>query len=340
MRKILLVLSLLFLLVSRTPALAHHQAILGVSTPSALPTIAPTAEGPGLILPDSPFFFLDKLKQNTRLFFAFTSEEKAKIRASIAGERLAELRFMLAKNNRAGVSTDLKEISENLRESAKEVSKAQFAGRDVKKLAREINDNIKAKQKTLDTLERQVSGSIKLETAQTQEAIFESKVEVEDALPENELENEVRDDLARKIERKVNTASESARFLRRDLDELTKKASESASKSLKRREETLKEAIEKSDATLRKVQEKLLEAEKKKQESLLKAQAKAAEQAQEALEKAQKAATGFEKAQQVVNQIRNTAVTNGGSGGTGSIETPKSVSTPKPAEKEGESGKH
>lgn len=312
---------LLFILISNRPVLAHHQSVLGVSTASALPVIPPTAEGPGLILPDSPLFFLDQFKQNLRLLFAFTPEAKAKIHAEIAGERLAELRFMLAKNNITGVNVALQGVAQNLQKAANDVSTAQFAGKDVKVLAKEINDNIKAKQKTLDTLKKKTTGSLNLEVLQVEESLFESKVQVEDSLPDDLLESEVKDDLARKIEQRVNGASESAKLLRRDLDELQKEASESATKSLKRREEALKEAIKKSDETLRRVQEKLLENEKKKQEKLFEAQQKAAEQAQKALINAQNAATSFEKTQQVVNEIKSSG------GGSSSSETPKPAST-------------
>jgi len=333
---------LLFILVSNRPVLAHHQAVLGVSTSSALPQLPPTAEGPGLILPDSPFFFLDQLKQNVRLALAFTPEERAKIRAQIAGERLAELRFMLARNNRSAAAVALAGVSENIRASATELSQAQFRGRDVKKLAKELNEGIKAKQKVLDSFEKNSAGAIKIQAEQAQEDIFESKVEVEDSLPAADLENEIRDDLARKIERKVALASDSARLLRRDLTELSKEASESARKSLKRREEALKKAIEKADETDRKVQEKLLGDEKKKQQVLFEAQRKATAQAQDALIRAQTAATEFKKAQQVVNEIRSgsnpsqtTVQTTSGSSGSGSGSNEREKS-----ESGGGSGKH
>lgn len=305
---------LLFILVSQRPALAfRHQIlneVLGVSTSSALPQIDSTVEGPGLILPDSPLFFIDQLKQNTRIFFAFSPEERARIRAQIAGERLAELRFMLAKNNQQAARAALQGVSDNLRGAAGELTKAQFAGKDVKALAKEINDSIKLKQKILDALEKDATGSFKSEVEVAQDAIFESKVEVEDALPEAELENEVKDDLARKIERRVNEASRSAVLIKRDIDELNKEASGSATRSIKRREEALRKAIEKSDEKLRKVQEKLLENEKKKQEKLLEVQKKAGEEAKDALEKAQKAAVGLEKARADIQKIRRTPVTD------------------------------
>ncbi len=308
MRKIL-PLVLLFILVSARPAFAHKwtQAILGDATSSTLPTIAPTAEGPGLLTPDSPFWFLDQWKQNVRLLLAFTPEAKVKVREQIAGERLAELRVMLTQNNRVAAKLALEGVSENLKEASSEVSKAQFQGRDVKALAKEVNDNIKARQKILDDLETKSSGVLQLEVRRAQEQILESKVEVEDSLPEDQLRDEVRADLERKIERKVKNASNSAVLLQKDLNELNKEASESARKSLKRRQEALKEAIEKSNGELRKTQEKLLEAEQRKQEVLLEVQKKAATEAQDALKKALEAATKFQSAQQSVFQITNSS---------------------------------
>lgn len=314
---------LFILLVSPTPALAYrHQIlndVLGVSTASALPQIDPTAEGPGLILPDSPFFFLDQWKQDVRLFLAFSPEAKAQVHTQIAGERLAELRFMLAKNNVQASTFDLQAISDNLRQAAANVSQAQFAGRDVTLLAKQVNDNIKAKQKTLDSLETESTGTLKLEAKQTQQSLFESKVEVEDSLPEDQLENEVKDDLARRISERVDDASESAKLLKSDLAELEKQASEAAKSSLDRRQEALKKAIEKKNEALKKTEEKLLEAEKTRQEKLFEAQQKAAEQAQEALQNAQNAAIGFQKAQQALEQMRNTPTTTQTSGGTSSV---------------------
>lgn len=323
MRKSLLLCLLLFILVAQRPALAYrHQIlneVLGVSTQAAVPVIDPTAEGPGLILPDSPFFFLDQLKQNVRLTLAFTAEEKAKIHAQIAGERLAELRFMLAKNNIQAATVDLQGISDNLKQAAINVSQAQFQGKDVTVLAKQINDNIKAKQKALDALENGSTGSLHLEAMQTQESLFESKIQVEDSLPEDQIKNEVKEDLSRKIARRVSEASDSAKLLKSDLNELEQEASDSAKASLKRREEALKDAIDKKNDALKKVEEKLLENEKKRQEILLEAQKKAGEEAFRALENAQTAAVGFQKAQQKLQEIQTTAPTSNTSGsGSGS----------------------
>ncbi len=320
---------LLLILVSAKPAFAGvAQDVLGVATASALPVISPTTEGPGLIMPDSPFFFLDQLKQDIRLAFAFNPEDKAKVNAQIAGERLAELRFMLAKNDARAASAALAGVSDNLQQASDQLTKAQFAGKNVTNLAQDLNSNIKLKQKALDQLESQAKGSLQLQVAQAQELIFESKAAVDDALPPDEMENEIKLDLERKISRKVASASSSATLLQRDLDALSKEASDSASKALERRQEALKLAIEKSgNPELRKVQEKLLEQEKEKQEKIIEAQKKAAEQAREAIKNSQEATVNFANFQRKLIQLQSTSVppsspqpnstSGGGSGSSG-----------------------
>lgn len=311
--------SLLFLFLSlifsRSVYAHHRKQVLGDSTnPSATPQIPPTTEGPGLILPDSPLFFLDELKQNARLFFAFSPEDKAKIHTAIAGERLAELRLMLLKNNQEGIATDIRGVSSNLKETADNISQAGLTGRNISQLAKEINASIKRKQEMLDILEKESAGELKALVVSAQSSILESKVKVEDSLPENELENEIRDDLNRQVEKRVHDASESAREMLEDLNELKKEASKSAEKALHRREEALKEAIEKRNEALKKVAEKLLENERKRQDKLLKVQEKVAGEAREAVKKAQEAARKFQKAQEEVNRVQQQSV--GGTSGT------------------------
>ncbi len=301
-----LVLILIFLLASSKAVLAFHQRqVLGDSTSSSEISIPPTVEGPGLILPDSPLFFLDQVKQNVRLLLAFTPEAKAKVHKDIAGERMAELRFMLAKNNQQAVRTALLGVSDNLKKATEDVSAAKLTGRNVSIIAKSINDDIKAKREVLDILQRQGGGELKSQAKSVDEALKTAKVEVEDALPEAELENEIRDDLERNASLEVREASESAREIKRDLEELDKQANEAAGKALKRREEAVKKAIEERNEALKRVEERLLQAEKKKQDKLLEVHGKAAEQAKEAVEKAKEAAEKFQKAQQTVSEIRS-----------------------------------
>ena len=296
---------LLFILVFPKTVYSHHQTqVLGASTSSAAPQIPPTAEGPGLILPDSPLFFLDEIKQQVRLLLAFTPEDKAKVHNAVSGERLAELRFMLNRQNQRGIDTALLGMTQNLKDASNNLATAQFKGKNVSKIAKAINEDIKRKQEALDLLENQSTGELNAMVRFAQLSILESKVKIEDALPEDELENEISYDLNRQIEKRVEDASDLARALMRDLDELEKQESEAAQKSLTNREEALEKAIEKKSEALRKVEEKLLENEKRKQDSLLKVQEKVAEQAQEAVKKAQEAALNYQKLQEEVNKIK------------------------------------
>src|SRR5205823_5131147 len=129
--------------------------VLGESTKPII--MSPTAEGPGLILPDSPFYFLDKLKQNFRLLIAFGPARKASVYASIAGERFAEFRFELAKNNPSASDVALQGLRENTRKAASELAQAQFSGLNVDDLARKINTSIKEHQRALDNAENQAN---------------------------------------------------------------------------------------------------------------------------------------------------------------------------------------
>src|SRR3989344_4866574 len=307
---------LILILVTSEPVYARHRRVLGVSTESAAPQIPPTAEGPGLVLPDSPFFFLDQLKQATRLFFAFSPEAKAKIHNAVAGERLAELRIMLSRQNNNGIETALEGVSKNLEEAAENLNNAQLSGKDIAETAREINNDIKRRQESLDILESQVDGELELMVSAAQASILQSKIEVEDGLPDDELENENRDDLDREIERRIEEATEAAIELEDDLDDLEEEASKAAQKALGRREEALKKAIEKRNESLKKVQEKLLENEKKKQEKLLEAQKKSAEQAKQVIEKAKEAAKKFEEAQKKIDEMNKESSGNSESSGT------------------------
>jgi len=317
---------LLFGIVLVQTASAHHQEqVLGASDSSSF-TIPPTVEGPGFILPDSPLFFLDRFKQSARLFFAFSPERRAKIRSDIAGERLAELRLMLKKNNEKGIQTALDGVSENLQDASREVAQAQLSGRNVSELAKTINTSMKEKQATLDTLDEQAKGPMKARVRAIQEAIRHSKVTVEDSLPEADLQNEIRDELNRNVNRNIKDASGLTVDLDRDIEVLNKQASHAAAKSLLRKEEAIKKAIERKNEQLREKEEKLLEREKEKQEKLFEVRKEAIEQVRETVKKAQEAARRFQKAKQEQDSTSSDKSGSGPSVSSGSSGENKSGS--------------
>ena len=246
MRKFLIFLlsvSLTSLIVANSVSAYHQKDVLGVEAMPVL-SIPPTAEGPGFLLPDSPIFFLDLLKQEVRLLLAFTPEQKAQVHNAVAGERLAELQLMLAKNNVSGVRIALQGISDNLKFAANDLVNTKLTGRNINLLAKEINDSIKEKQKSLSVLEKDATGEIKAQVMAAKESLKLSKNKAEDHLPSDLLINEMEEDLNMEIGDNINKAKVSATGINRAIDVLTRLASEAAQRNQPRRYEALMHAIE------------------------------------------------------------------------------------------------
>jgi len=203
-RYLLLPLLVLFLVGSTGFVFANHQTdVLGDSVAAVNPQIPPTSDGPGLLLPDSPLFFLDKMKQQIRVIFALTPEAKAKVYADIAGERMAELRFMLARNNKEGIDIDLAGVTQNLQKAADSLAQAHLLGRDVSFLAIAINDNMKHKQQSFDVLGSSSNQEIASKARAVQESLLSAKVAVENVLPEDRKQTEIADDLHRIVQQET-----------------------------------------------------------------------------------------------------------------------------------------
>lgn len=285
---------------------ATEKLVLG--NQDSAPSIPPTVEGPGFVLPDSPLYILDHLKQNLRLFVAWNPETKAKVHASIAGERLAELRIMLDRENEFGIETSLDGIAGNFQKAAEELHNAQLAGRNVTAIATEVNASIKEKQQSLDILEKEANGGLAFQVKGTQKELLIAKIQVEENLPQHELENEIRDDIQRVIATEVNNTVQAARNLELELQALEAQMDASSHNALTRREEAVRQAIAEKNDELRKTNEQLLARETEKQKLLKAVQKTAAEQARLAIQEAQKAATNLERAQRTFNTIKNTNV--------------------------------
>ena len=282
------------------------EEVLGESAQPQL-TIPPTSEGPGLILPDSPLYFLDKLKQEVRLILAFTPEEKAKVYASVAGERLAEFRIMLVRNNQNGAQTALNGVSYNFAKTAESIADAQLTGHNISLLAENINIDIKAKQKTLDDLEAQAGVVLKPQLAAATQALLGAKVKVEGALPLPLLRNEVKDDVQRLFTKNLTKSSDLARDIDNEIMHLQKQASDDSSKlRLMHREEALRKAMARKDEAAIKLQQKMMEEDKKKLQTLLDMQQKTAQDVKEATQKLQEATQRYQKIQDYINQLKNT----------------------------------
>lgn len=331
-RKTTVFLSLFFLffLIAVQPVSADYRSkVLGEST-AKVPNIPPTIEGPGLILPDSPLFFLDEFKQTVRVFFAFNSEAKAKVYTDIAGERFAELRFMIAKNNKSGINTDLNGVSENYKKASEELSLAKLSGKNTSRLAAKINDGIKLKQQLLDVLESGVSGEMKERTSAAQEALVVAKVKTEESLPAIDSQSEVSYDLQRQMQRHVNESIALSKAAAENIIEFKSESAIASISAIKVREEALSKAIAEKNKVVQREQEQLLKMEKEKNAQLISEEMKEAALVMESVKKTQALTIQFQKVKKTVEQLRNTPASAIKAIPT---PTPKAKVTPKPSPK-------
>jgi len=280
---------IVLLLVLPLQVQAHHkEMVLGDATQASELTFPNISSGPGFITPDSPLYFLDKAYQSVRLALA-RQEDKAKIRAAIAGERFAELRLMMAKDNEQGINTALSELTSEMDQAAENLSIALGQGNDVQETAIEVNQKIREHRFALRSLIDQARGDLRLRLLAANESLREAKVEVEDNLPEDLLLNEIEDDLSETIEQEASLATDSARRLEHAVLRLDELASQAAEKDQLRRAEALRHAIEVKNETLRKQHERELKLREEKNLRLKELSEKKAEAALEVREKAEEA---------------------------------------------------
>lgn len=298
---------------------SHHQAsVLGESTSSSQILFPPITSGAGFILPDSPLFFLDKAFQKIRLLVAFTPERRAKVREQIAGERLAELRIMLARNNSHGIGVALSNLAEESGQMAATLADTAASGRDVKNLAKELNETIKTHRKILKILADQTDGVLRLQLETARESLKLAKLDIEDELPEEELETEIEEGLDDEIEELTEEAALSGGKLENAINVLERLVSEAAARQQARREEALKRAIEVKNEALRKQQERLLEEDEEKQGALLEAREKAIKDARDAIEISKEAVEKLREAQEAISEAKTAAGQESSSGSSDS----------------------
>lgn len=282
-----------------------RERVLAEATPPAQLNFPPLSSGPGFILPDSPLYFLDNFFQSLRLSLAIDPENRSRVRAQIAGERLAELRVMLARNNPPGIEIALSQLTKEVGFSVKDLADAQAKGKNVSALARELNQIFKNQKNILKAVEDQTSGDLKIRLKAARLTLIDNKIEVQDRLPQDEADNEIKDDLREQLEDETQNIVESAQKAERLLERLNQESSQSAQKALERRTEAVKKAVEEKNELLKKNQEQLKKAEEKKQEELKKVQ----EEASEAIRKASKEVqASAEKAAEKLKKIEEKIV--------------------------------
>lgn len=292
-RFVVLLASFLLLFLTAFPAFAHHKEgrVLGDATQAAQISFSEVTAGPGVILPSSPLFFIDKIYQQVRLILATTPEAKAKVRADVIGERMAEVRVMILRDNEKGLNQALQNLTEESDQAAEDLSNQANSGKNVEEAAKTLNETIKQEKEVLNSLSEHSAGSLGFTFRSAGEKVKNHKIEVEDQLPAELLQREIENELEDEIEDKSTEATKLTLKIERNVNELEKRASDAATKLEKKRLEAIKKAIEARNQELRRRHELLLKLERKKQEELKKRQ----EMLREKAKKAAKATSELEE---------------------------------------------
>jgi len=302
--RVLILVVILFL--SIIPSVSAHEykkEVLGDSVQASDITVPTIAAGPGILLPDSPLYFLDKSIQNIKLFLISDPGKKAELHDLIARERLAELRIMMAKNNKQAIARVLSELSSEQAKSASLLKIAASEGKDVKKLATSLNISLKEQRKFLDVISDQSTGALKLQIKAAKEDLKLAKLDIEDELSEDELIREIKETMEEELEESVTETEDSATGLSNSINVLTRLASVAAAKDQDNRVVALKLAIENKNDALRKQEELKLINEKKRQEKLYVLRQETIEQARETVQAAQITARRFEATKQAQQEM-------------------------------------
>lgn len=103
------------------------------------------------LTPKNPFYFFDKAAEAISEFFTFGAEAKAKLQAEHALERIAEVKAMLAKKevNPQGLNVALDRLRDNVAKAAKIIQKEQQKGKDVSKLAKDLDTDFELTERLL-----------------------------------------------------------------------------------------------------------------------------------------------------------------------------------------------
>lgn len=276
---------------SRTEVLGESSTLEDIEFP-------PVSSGPGYILPDSPFYSFDKAYQQMRLSLLFTAKNRAQLHSQISGERLAELRVMMARKNYDGIDTALLELARENLASVTELKDAVAQGTDVVKLSREINESLTTQHQTLQSLEAQISDtSLGQKLRAATESVRDAKLIAIETLPEQDMENEIAQALEDELERAILGVSSSAAKLEKRLKVFEKHASRSAQKALEK-ERKLKETTAKKEIKTKYQleREKLLQSKKAQLEKLKELRKKQVEEVRKTVKEAQAAARKLQEA--------------------------------------------
>lgn len=187
------------------------------------------------ITPENPFYFLDKLGEALREFFTFSPEGKAHLQITFASERIAEIKVILeTKGVKApGLEVAQARLQAHLANAATIITAEKAKGRDVSKLAKELDDDFdepksaledtfKAEKRLLETKEKELKVKIREarqagDNAQVEALIKElAEIKAQKELLElkEEEQEEALEQEEEKIEREVEKKEEAQKAIK------------------------------------------------------------------------------------------------------------------------------
>lgn len=265
----------------------QERDVLGDSTSAVNIELPAVTDGPGFILPDSPLYVLDKVFQKLKLAVAFSPEGKVKTRMLLIGERVAEVRAMMVRENTVGIQVALDELRAESENLTYDLRDAAGQGKDIKDLAKEINDRLALHRDFLTRVTEQTDDSLSLQLTAANQSLLSTKISAEDYLPEEFLAQAITDDLEDEIDRDVLGVETSTLKLERKFEKLEQHASRSAERQQKKQ---LKEDAKASKSAMLEKRKKMLEERKAKLKKLMEERKAKLLEAREAVKKAREAA--------------------------------------------------
>lgn len=187
------------------------------------------------LTPESPFYFVDTLGEVLREFFTFNPEGKARLQITFAAERVAEIKVILETKGVEAKGLEIAEarLREHLGNAAEIVIKQKGEGKDISKLAKELNDgsdevedalqeSFKEKERALEAREealekelkeaRLAGDTAKIEALAQELANIEAQKELLEQ-KEEELENKLEAE-KEKLEREMEDKEEAGEAIK------------------------------------------------------------------------------------------------------------------------------
>jgi len=218
----------------------------GVALAQSEPVQLPSAG----LTPESSFYFLDRLGENLRQFFAFSSEAKAKLQIEFAGERIAEIKVIIEKKgvNAKGLAIAESLLQANVVYAAKIVNEGKISGKDVAALAKTLNDEFDARDKLLEQTFKDAKAQLKAQRKEIKTNLLKEARRVGDtaqiAILEGQLNdiNQQIDALEQKKDQLEDSLQDEQKNIEKEMSEADQKDEE-----LEQKEE--QEAVEAEEAT-------------------------------------------------------------------------------------------